>query len=229
MRTRALPAATLQHSLIAAALCSLTGIAAALNSAACATTSSDAPYVPPDRPRATVFVPLAVGNAWTYKVTPSTPDGPPLKIEILKLNEKGFYVDNHGVGLAPRTDGVFDGARFLVKDPVESGTKWMAIPRRGVAESYRVVSTGEACASPAGQWTRCLVVEATQDLRPPEAPEPVTMTAQWTYAPNVGMVHFIQSVAGVGRPPQKTIEYVLVDYNVAVPSTPTAPAGGQGG
>lgn len=225
MRTRAPVTTPLFPVLVAAGL-----VPAALLWAACASAPADKPYVPPDRPRATVFVPLAVGNAWTYKVTPSAPNGPPLRVEILQRDTQGFYVDNQGRRLAPRTDGVFDGARFLVQEPVEAGHTWMSIPERGVVEKYRVVSTGEACASPAGQWTRCLVVEATQDLRPPEVPEPVTMTAAWTYAPNVGMVHFVQLVAAEGRAPQKTAEYVLVDYQVA-PATDDAapPIAGQGG
>ena len=196
--------------LLAAVCCLLTS--------ACATTA-DAP-APRDGPRANDFMPLAVGNAWTYRVAPSPPDGPPLKVEILSVDDKGFYVDSQGERRAPRTDGVFDGARFLIAEPVEPGRTWMAVPRRGVVERYKILALGDPCDAPAGKWQGCLVVEGTEDQTGPDG-RPVAIVATWTYAPGVGLVRFTQVARLPNGDMQKTTEMQLVDYRVAVPaSTP---------
>jgi hypothetical protein len=183
--------------------------------AACATTSASDEGVR-GAPRAKDFVPLAVGNAWTYRVTPSAPDGPPLKVEVLSIDDKGFYVDSQGERRAPRTDGVYDGARFLIAEPVEPGRAWMAVPRQGVVERYTILSLGEPCAAPAGNWSGCLVVEGTEEQTAPDG-RPATVIATWTYAPGVGMVRMTQVVKRPNGDLQKTTEMVLVDYVVATP------------
>lgn len=199
----------------------LVAAASALLLASCATTS-DGGEGPRERPRAKDFVPLAVGNAWTYRVAPSTPDGPPLKVRIVSQDEKGFFHDNQGQKLAPRGDGVFDGTRFLLEEPVEPGNEWMAIPQRGVVERYRILSLGDPCSAPAGEWKGCVVVEGTQEQVGPDG-RPVALIATWTYAPHVGMVRFSQVVKQPNGEMAKSAEMVLVDYAVAV--APREPRG----
>lgn len=191
-------------SFVAAAL-------ALLTVTACATTSQNGTT---SGLRAKDYVPLAVGNRWEYRVTPAPPDKPTDQVEIVEVDDKGFFVDNRGGRLAPRTDGVFDGQRFLLQEPVEVGHEWLAVPEPNAVEKFKISAVGTSAKVPAGSFEDCVEVEATQEMRHPRTGERATMTMTWTYAPGVGLVKAVGRVAPGEQPPQVTMTMELVSFDV---------------
>ena len=95
-------------------------------------------------PRARDFMPLAVGNKWEYRIKGAPPEAPTDAREIVEKDSQGFFVSNQGQRLAPRTDGIFDGERFLLQEPIETGHAWIAVPKDmpdGV-ERYKIIAVG---------------------------------------------------------------------------------------
>lgn len=181
---------------------------------ACATTAA-APAPGPVRARD--LVPLAIGNSWEYRVSADGNDATSA-VKIVDQDAAGFFIDNLGNRLAPRSDGLFDGDRFLVQEPVEEGHTWIAVPKDqpNVVEKYRIKSVAAAASVPAGVFEGCVEVEAEQTVKQG------TMKMTWTFAPGVGLIKVAQRVAPVGAPERTTMTMELVKYQV---QPAPAPAG----
>lgn len=160
------------------------------------------------------YVPLAVGNRWVYAVTPSPADKPTEEVRILDRNQQGFFVDNRGGALAPRTDGIFDGKRFLLQDPIEEGREWMAAPEPSVVERYRIKATDVSLQVQAGSFTGCVEVEGTLDIKNPQTGELGVLTMSWIYAPQVGLVRLVQTFRSGEQPAQVVARMELVSFDV---------------
>jgi len=202
----------------------LTG-AAALAAVGCATTGTGSS----DGPDAADYAALDVGNSWTYAITPG-PDVPSV-VRIVSRDERGFYVDDRGGRMAPRSDGLYDGTRFLLKEPLVAGATWLAItpgPRPGVpgpTENYRVMATGLDVTVPAGTFRDCIQVEATTQTRDPQTGKPATLVMTWFWAPKTGMVRLQQAVRFAdGSAPLPTATMELVSFTAAGATATTAPA-----
>ena len=186
-------------------------------SAGCAT----APVVP-SGPRAAEFSNAGVGHSWSYMLTPG-PDEPQA-VRIVSRDERGFYVDDRGGRLAPRSDGLFDGDRFLLKEPVVAGATWIAMqkgPRRdvpGVTEQYRIVATDLRVTVPAGTYDGCVEVEGASPTRDPETGRPATVLMRWVWARQVGMIRLQQFVKREGdEAPVLTATMALTAFTPAAP------------
>jgi hypothetical protein len=184
---------------------------AGVSGAGCATTSSAGSG---SGLRAREFFPLAVGNRWEYRITPAPSDKPTDQVEIVERDDKGYFIDSRGGRLAPRTDGVFDGERFLLQEPVELGHEWIAVPRPNALEKYKIVGVGTTTKVPAGTFDGCVEVEASQEMRHPETGQRAVVTMTWSYAPGVGLVKAVGRVIPENHPPQVTTTMELVSYDV---------------
>lgn len=180
----------------------------------CATTAAS-PAAGPVRARD--LVPLAIGNSWEYRVSA---DGPAAtsSVKIVDKNAEGYFIDNLGNKLAPRSDGLFDGDRFLVQEPLEEGHSWLAVPKDqpNIVEKYRIASVSASTSVPAGTFEGCVEVEAEQTL------QQGVMKMTWTFAPGVGLIKISQRVTPTGATERTTMTMELVKYQVQ-PSA--APAG----
>ncbi len=193
----------------------------------CATTGPGAD--PHDGPRAADYAAVDVGNSWTYSISPG-PDIPSV-VRIVSRDDQGFYVDDRGGRLAPRSDGLYDGTRFLLKEPLVAGATWMAItpgPRPGVPgpnEHYRVVATGLDITVPAGAFRDCIEIEATTPTRDPQTGKAATLVMSWFWAPHTGMVRLQQAVRlSDGSPLQSTATMELVSFSTSPSSGAPAPS-----
>lgn len=173
-------------------------------------------------PRAADFSNAAVGNVWAYKLTPG-PDEPQA-VRMVSRDERGFYVDDRGGRLAPRSDGLFDGERFLLKEPVVAGATWIAVQKSprpdlpGVTEQYRVVATDLQVTVPAGTFVDCVEVEGATPTRDPETGRPATIIMRWVWAKQVGMIRLQQLVKREGdEAPLTTATMELVAFTPASP------------
>jgi hypothetical protein len=176
----------------------------------------------PSGPRAADFSNAAVGHSWSYKLSPG-PDEPQA-VRIVSRDDRGFYVDDRGGRLAPRSDGLFDGDRFLLKEPVVAGATWIALqkgPRPdvpGVTEQYRIVATDLQVTVPAGTFDGCVEVEGATPTRDPETGRPATILMRWVWARQVGMIRLQQLVKREGdEAPVLTATMELTAFTPASP------------
>lgn len=193
-------------------------VVAAVAVVGCATTTDAGPT----GPRASDFSNAAVGNVWAYKLTPG-PDEPQA-VKMVSRDERGFYVDDRGGRIAPRSDGLFDGERFLLKEPVVAGATWIAVQKSkrpelpGATEQYRIVATDLRVTVPAGTFDGCVEVEGTTPTRDPETGRPATIVMRWVWAKQVGMIRLQQLVQREGdEAPVPTASMELTSFTPASP------------
>ncbi len=182
--------------------------------AACATTPSSSSA----SGHAADYVPLAVGNRWTYQVTPGPPE--PQEVRIVEQDERGFYVDNHGGKLAPRSDGVFDGERFVLQDPIVVDHAWTARPKAEAPETYKIVATDAVVTVPAGTFPSCVEVHGEQTARDPDSGQIGKLLITWVYAKGVGLIRVQQQVQLGANPPVTGATMELASFTPAASSTP---------
>jgi hypothetical protein len=171
--------------------------------------------------RARDFVPLAVGHRWEYRVSSAPRDAPRDAVEIVEKDRHGFFIDSHGRKLAPRTDGVFDGVRFLLQEPVAAGHEWIAVPKDqpDAVERYRISAVGTSATVPAGTFHGCVEVEVTQGIRHGTTHERAVLKVTWVYAPGVGLVKTFGTLTPETSAPIATPTMELVSYKLSsVPS-----------
>lgn len=174
--------------------------------AACA-----APQAPKPKPLTAVdYWPLAVGYSWTYQI--SIGQGAPQQdqVRIVKQNADGFFVDSRGATIQHHPAGVYDGQRFLIRDPLEPGAKWVAVPSANSLERYEIVAVGFTATVPAGVFQNCVKVRSTNRMD-----EHKTLIGEWTYTPGVGMILFTSALQIDDRPPLPQAEMQLVQYALA--------------
>jgi hypothetical protein len=199
-----------------ALLCGV-GAAAAVAVVVAVSSCVTTPTTPVPTPLARDFQALAVGNAWTYRATPG-PDEP----RVLRIVgfEKGYFVDDRGGRLAPRTDGLFDGSRFLLQDPIVVGHEWIAKALDQSLERYTIDATDVTVTVPAGTFTGCVQVTGRQQVVDPASKKPATLSITSTWAPKIGVVRVAFSVQAADAPPVTTSLTELVVFS---PAGPTAP------
>ncbi|MFH1807338.1 MAG: hypothetical protein ABIJ09_01235 [Pseudomonadota bacterium] len=170
----------------------------------CATTpKNEAP-----QRRATDYWPLAIGNSWTYRIQ----HGGAVQedsVTILQRDADGFFVDSQGARLKPHAAGVFDGDRFLLRDPLAVGTKWMAVPSANALERFEITDVDFTVTVPAGVFEHCVRVQAMNKLSEVE-----NFVGEWTYAPGVGMIQFVSRREVKGKPPAPQTEMLLLRFKL---------------
>lgn len=186
-----------------------------------ATVSFGACTTTPDKPAAPTrssrdYYPLAVGNRWSYAITPAPPELPPQEVKILDKDGAGFFVDSQGGKLAPRTDGIFDGlqGRYLLQEPVTVGHEWIAVPSEREVERFVITSVDTAVQVKAGAFVDCVVVESKSAQTNPMTKERGTFTMTASYAPGVGLVQIVQRFKPDGKEEIVVGQIELVSFDV---------------
>jgi hypothetical protein len=172
------------------------------------------------------FTALAVGNAWTYRVTPG-PDAPQV-VTITSRDEQGYFLDDKGGRWGLRGDSIVDGSRALLQEPIEVGATWSAVvpasPQApvgtpGVVERYTITATDAVVTVPAGTFNGCVEVEASQRVLDPNSGKPATLLLRWTWAPKTGLVRIRQSARLEGGAEVASATMELLSFTAA-PATP---------
>ena len=158
------------------------------------------------------YYPLEVGNRWSYRIAGSS--GGLQTVELVGRQQDAF-VDQNGGQLTIDEEGIHDGARYLLKAPVRTGTRWSNVISATATEHYRIVSALAPCEVPAGRFDDCAVVEARQRVD-----DAVTLSNTMTFARGVGLVR-VQVAAHTARGEIPQSELVLEDYDVQVKLGPT--------
>ncbi len=151
-------------------------------SASCKT--SGAQVRPDSELHAVDYWPLQIGNSWTYRIEHGGASQQNT-VKILSQDADGFFVDNQGARLKKHPAGIFDGDRFLLRDPLELGGKWMAVPSANSLERFEISSLHFDMTVPAGTFHDCVRVQARNRISATEQ-----FIGEWTYAPHVGLIAF---------------------------------------
>jgi hypothetical protein len=153
------------------------------------------------------YYPLAVGNTWSYE---GTMLGGPAKFDIaIESEDQGKFTDTQKNVLRVDNYGIRDEKRYLLRTPLEVGTKWNNVVSISSYEQYQIIEAGQDCTAPAGSFKDCVVVES----RNKDEGERL-LIATLTFAPKVGVIRIETVLEESGkRIPQSKIE--LTKYQVA--------------
>ena len=163
----------------------------------------------PPKLRCADYHPLAVGNRWTYA---GTVMGQPVEKTVTITQKRGdYFADDAGALLKIDSQGLRDLSRYLLKEPIERGKTWTAVVSLSSTERFEITEVGATAQTPAGTFNDCVRVRASSPMGPERM-----LAAEWTFAPNVGIVSIRTSAAVGGREiPQTALE--LKSYELAKP------------
>lgn len=174
-------------------------LACALALTACTTTQAPTKPTTPTQ-TAGDFYPLALGTTWTYEVK-LLGETRTIDVSTLRKNADGFVEDSTGAQFLIDSFGVRDQKRYLLRNPIATGTKWTNVVSVSSIENYEIVASGQACDAPAGRWEGCVVVESRNRVE-----EGTTLVNEMTFAPGVGIVRLSTVLESNGKQiPQSTL------------------------
>lgn len=183
-----------------------------LLASACATTPNAGPET--KALTAADFYPLTVGTQWQYEVVLL---GQKTQFTV-KMNREvdGYFEDSTGARFRVDGFGVRDEKRYLLRNPIEPGTKWNNVVAVGSTEHYEITGTGQPCEAPAGKWQGCVTVESRNREK-----EGTFLVLELTFAPGVGLIAVATTLENQGqRIPQSTMH--LVSFAPAQPPSTTS-------
>jgi hypothetical protein len=150
-----------------------------------------APVKPASAPVA-AYYPLNVGNSWTYEVD-MLGSKQSQQISIVG-QENGLFKDSAGNELQVDAFGIRDQKRYLLRAPLEVGTKWNNVVSVSSYEQYQIIEAGQDCQSPAGQFHDCMVVEGKNRIEGDK-----TLVLTLTFAPHVGITSVVTELEAEGK------------------------------
>ncbi len=171
----------------------------ALALSACAASSSSSTKAEAG-PQADAYYPLAVGTVWTYEVK-LLGETRQIEVTTLRKNDDGFVEDSTGAQFLVDSFGVRDQKRYLLRNPIASGTKWTNVVSVSSVENYEILAVKQPCDAPAGSWENCVIVESRNRVQ-----EGTTLVNEMTFAPGVGIVRLSTVLESNGKQiPQSTL------------------------
>jgi len=131
------------------------------------------------------YLPLAVGNKWSYATSFQGQPQADLVVSLVK-KQGPFFLDDRPKPsrYAFDNNGLRDGnKRYLLKLPLEVGTKWMSVADLNTVEHYRILDVNRKVKVPAGVFSGCVVVRMEVRMT-----DTRSMRNDMTFAPGVGIV-----------------------------------------
>ena len=174
----------------------------ALAAAACTTATRT---TTPSQPEITAadFYPLRVGVTWSYEVK-LLGETRMIDVSTLRKNADGFIEDSTGAQFLADGFGIRDQKRYLLRNPIATGTKWTNVVSVSSVEAYEIIGSNQPCEAPAGKWDGCVVVESRNRVE-----EGTTLVNEMTFAPGVGIVRLSTVLESNGKQiPQSTLALV---------------------
>ncbi|MBE2252259.1 MAG: hypothetical protein IAE78_22185 [Myxococcus sp.] len=167
---------------------------------ACATSGGKAgPSTATAAHTAADFFPLKVGTAWEYEAA-MLGEKRVLPVSIVKVVD-GLAEDSTGARFMADAWGVRDERRYLLRNPIESGTKWNNVVSPSSVEAYEIIAAEQPCESPAGRWEGCVIVESKNRIDASKR-----LVNEITLAPGVGIVRMATTLEeGERRVPQSKL------------------------
>ena len=130
--------------------------------ASCSSAKKDKVSKTPDYSKsASKYMPLALGNKWTYKVNYFGSTGT-IDIEI-KATDGEWFVDNKGMKLKVDRRGIRDEYRYLLMFPLQKDS-WISIIDLKTKELRKTVGVDETVNVPAGKFEGAIKVHTSVEL-----------------------------------------------------------------
>ncbi len=142
------------------------------------------------------FLPLAVGNSWSYQTFFQGQAQPDLVVTIVD-HKNGFFIDDrpHPGHMKIDGEGIRDGSvRYLLKAPLKKGNKWMSVADVRTVEHYEIVAVDREIRVPAGVFNGCVVVRMEVRMT-----ENRSMINEMFFAPHVGIIEILASLKDGAR------------------------------
>jgi hypothetical protein len=166
----------------------------------CATTPEQRKETASLGPSARDYYPLGLGTRWSYDVN-LLGEKRSIEVAIEKLTPEGFALDSTGAQLLVDAYGVRDQKRYLLRNPIEAGTKWTNVVSVSSVEHYEILAADQPCEAPAGAWKGCVIVESRNKVE-----EGKVLVNEMTFAPGVGIVRLSTVLEANGQKiPQSTL------------------------
>jgi len=146
--------------------------------------------VPDYSSSAAKYMPLALGNSWTYKVNFFGSTGV-VDIKIVSFDGE-WFVDNKGMKLKVDKRGVRDEQRYLLMFPLQKES-WISIIDLKTKELRKTVGVDEPVFVPAGKFEGAIKVHTTVEL-----PESKILHSFHYFVAGVGIVK-IETVLEDGK------------------------------
>lgn len=154
---------------------------------------------------AQAYFSLVPGTSWSYEVELLGARNT-VKVKMGPANAEGFFEDSTGAAFVVDSFGVRDHKRYLLRNPVEAGTKWTNVVSVSSIESYEILGAGEPCSTRGGSWSDCVIVESRNRVE-----EGKTLINEMTLAEGVGIVRLATVLEFDGkRIPQSHLELVTL-------------------
>lgn len=172
--------------------------------ASCVTTKTEGTGRPVHSKRgaASEFYPLEIGTSWQYEQR-FLGEKRTLEVSLVKRDGPAV-VDSTGNQLMSDSYGVRDAKRYLLRDPIEVGTKWSNVVSPSSVETYEIIGVDLPCEVPAGSYSGCVIVRARNRIKNDEY-----LTMETTFAPKVGIVRLETVLESKGnRIPQTELALV---------------------
>ena len=143
------------------------------------------------------YAPLTIGARWTYDMSYPGQTGE-MSVTLTGVRD-GYVVDDKNGAFRHTDEGLRDRDRYLIKHPLIAGTAWKSVVSASAVERSEILSVGEPCASVAGSFSDCVVVQGSL-----KRDEKLTLHIRWTWARDIGLVKVETEVdvSGKGRIPQ---------------------------
>ncbi|MDP3234020.1 MAG: hypothetical protein Q8S33_14645 [Myxococcales bacterium] len=138
------------------------------------------------------YFPLKLGTAWEYEAA-MLGEKRVLPVKIVKVFD-GLAEDSTGARLLADAWGVRDERRYLLRNPIENGTKWNNVVSPSSVEGYEIVAVEQPCEAPAGKWEGCVIVESKNRIDASK-----TLVNEMTLAPGVGIVRMATTLEDGGK------------------------------
>lgn len=149
------------------------------------------------------YYPLTIGLTWSYEVK-LLGETRMIDVTTLRKNADGFVEDSTGAQFLVDGFGVRDQKRYLLRNPIATGTKWTNVVSVSSVEAYEIIAANQPCEAPAGKWDGCVVVESRNRVQ-----EGTTLVNEMTFAPGVGIVRLSTVLESNGKQiPQSTLALV---------------------
>ena len=142
-----------------------------------------------------------------------------LPVSIVKVVD-GLAEDSTGARMLADAWGVRDERRYLLRNPIETGTRWNNVVSPSSVENYEIISTEQPCDAPAGHWDGCVIVESRNRIDATK-----TLVNEITLAPGVGIVRMATTLEDQGkRLPQSQLTLLKFAAAGAAPVEAAKPA-----
>lgn len=149
---------------------------------------------------ASEYYPLRVGTTWSYEVN-LLGEKRTIEVSLIRETQGGFVEDSTGAQLVADAYGIRDQKRYLLRHPIEAGTKWTNVVSVSSIEAYQIQAAHTPCEAPAGTFGDCVVVESRNRVE-----EGKVLVNEITFARGVGIVRLSTSLETPTRKiPQSTL------------------------